>query len=161
MAFTGKLLRRTFLILRAGDALPTDGAFKINVGADLVIWTEAFLQFITFTQTTDLNVAIVSSDVASISDNDVMGANSALDNITTSLNNLLPATAAGGSAITWSSRNTAVISNNGQTVNRPVQGSNSPVNTMTATVQRVLITRDNAFTLICPVFTDKIFLPNN
>ena len=104
LAFTRKLLRRTFLILRAGDALPTDGAFKINVGADLVIWTEAFLQFITFTQTTDLNVAIVSSDVASISDNDVMGANSALDNITTSLVNPLPATAAGGSAITWSSR---------------------------------------------------------
>ncbi|MDO8991670.1 MAG: cadherin-like beta sandwich domain-containing protein, partial [Daejeonella sp.] len=48
----------------AGDALPTDGAFKINVGADLVIWTKVFSQFITFTQTTDLNVAIVSSDAA-------------------------------------------------------------------------------------------------
>jgi hypothetical protein len=106
-----------------------------------------------FTQTTDLNVAIVSSDAASISDNDIKGANSALDDITTSLVNPLPATAAGGSAITWSSSNTAVISNNGQTVNRPVQ-SNSPVVTMTATVQRGLITRVKAFTLICPALTD-------
>ncbi len=130
-----------------GDALPTDDAYKINVGADLVIWTKAFSQFITFTQTTDINVAIAASDRDALTADAIKGANSALDNITTSLVNPLPAVGTGGSVITWSSSSTAVVSNNGQTITRPVQGSASPVVTLTATIKKGLITRTKDFTL--------------
>ena len=36
----------------AGDALPAEGECKIDVGADLVIWTKHFTSFITYTQAT-------------------------------------------------------------------------------------------------------------
>ena len=94
----------------AGDALPADGAFKINAGADLVIWTKAFSRFITFTQTTDLNVAVVASDKDVLTDDLIKGANTDLNHITTSLTNPLPATLPGGSEVTWTSSNAAVIS---------------------------------------------------
>lgn len=35
----------------AGDALPAEGECKIDVGADLVIWTKHFTSFVTYTQT--------------------------------------------------------------------------------------------------------------
>src|SRR5690606_11595289 len=63
----------------AGDALPADGAFKINAGADLVIWTKAFSRFITFSQATDLNVAIVASDKDALTEDLIKGANTDLN----------------------------------------------------------------------------------
>lgn len=131
----------------AGDALPADGAFKINAGADLVIWTKAFSRFITFTQTTDLNVAVVASDKDALTEDLIKGANADLNHITTLLTNPLPATLPGGSEVTWTSSNVAVISADGQTLNRPLIGLPSPMVTLTATVKKGLITDTKTFNL--------------
>jgi gliding motility-associated-like protein len=131
----------------AGDALPADGTFKINAGADLVIWTKAFSRFITFTKTTDLNVAVVTSDKDALTEDLIKGANTDLNHITTSLTNPLPATLPGGSEVTWTSSNATVISADGQTINRPIMGLPSPMVTLTATVKKGLITDTKTFNL--------------
>ncbi|HEY1060106.1 MAG TPA: cadherin-like beta sandwich domain-containing protein [Daejeonella sp.] len=131
----------------AGDALPAEGAFKINVGADLVIWTKAFSRFITFTQTTDLNVAVVASDKDALTEDLIKGANTDLNHITTTLTNPLPATLPGGSEVSWTSSNAAIISADGQTLNRPLMGLPNPLVTLTATVKKGLITDTKTFNL--------------
>lgn len=131
----------------AGDALPTDGAFKMNTGADMVIWTKAFSRFITFTQTTDLNVAIVASDKDALTADLIKGANQDLAHIMSSLTNPLPATLPGGSAVTWTSSNLAVVSADGQTLSRPVMGMPAPTAMLTATIKKGLITDTKTFNL--------------
>ncbi|MES3017151.1 MAG: cadherin-like beta sandwich domain-containing protein [Bacteroidota bacterium] len=130
-----------------GDLLPAEEAYKIDVGADLVIWTKAFSTFITFTQTVDLNVAVVAADAAGLTADAIRGNNADLSNITTSLVSPLPSAGAGGSTITWASSNPAVVSANGQTITRPVQGSASPTVTLTATIKKGLIVQTKPFTL--------------
>jgi gliding motility-associated-like protein len=130
-----------------GDALADGGAFKINVGADLVIWTKVFSRFITFSQSIDLNVAIVAADKDDLTIYQIKGANSDADNITTSLTDPLPAIGSGGSQITWTSDNAAVISTDGKRVNRPALGSGNTVVTLTATIKKGLISDTKSFIL--------------
>lgn len=131
----------------AGDALLADGAFKINAGADLVIWTKAFSRFITFSQAADLNMAVVASDKDALTEDLIKGANTDLNHITTKLTNPLPATLPGGSEVTWTSSNAAVISSDGQTLNRPLMGLPSPMVTLTAMIKKGLVTDTKTFNL--------------
>ena len=131
----------------AGDALPADGSFKIDVGPDLVIWTKAFSTFITFTQNIDPDIALAAADKTSLDAEMIRGANIDLDHITTSLTNPLPSFGANGSVITWSSDKPAVVSADGKTINRPILGTGSSVLTLTATIKKGLRTETKAFTL--------------
>lgn len=127
----------------AGDALPQDGSFKINVGNDMVIWTKVFSKFITFSQAADLNVALVEADKAALTPDVIKGSNANLSSITGSL--LLPASGQFGSVISWASSNPAVVSVNGQTIVRPVFGSGNISLTLTATISKGLITGSKTF----------------
>jgi gliding motility-associated-like protein len=138
----------------AGDALPVDGAFKMNVGADLVIWTKAFSTFLTYSPIVDLNVAVVAADMDALTADVIKGANADLDHITTVLVDPLPAVLAGGSTVTWSSSKPAVISADGKTVIRPIMGTASEVVTLTANVKKGAISENKTFTLTA------IILPN-
>ena len=129
----------------AGDALPQDGSFKINVGNDAVIWTKAFSKFITFSQTVDLNVALVEADKAGLTPELIKASNVNLSSITGSL--LLPASGPFGSTISWVSSNPAVVSADGQTIVRPIFGSGDISLTLTATISKGLIIENKTFNL--------------
>jgi gliding motility-associated-like protein len=131
----------------AGDALPENGAFKINSGADLVIWTKAFSRFITFSQSTDLNVALVATDKEWLNESMIKGANNDLNSIVTQLTDPLPSIGSAGSTITWISDNPSIVSSDGKMVIRPVLGSGNAVVTLTATIKKGLITDTKSFTL--------------
>src|SRR5690606_37041123 len=72
----------------AGDALPADGTFKIDVGNDAVIWTKVFSKYITFSQKTDLDVALVVADKAELTADLIKASNSDILNTISPL--LLP-----------------------------------------------------------------------
>ncbi len=130
----------------AGDALPHDGSFKINVGNDAVIWTKVFSKFIAFSQTTDLNVALVEADKAELNPDLIKAKNANLSSVTSPM--LLPVSGSFGSAISWVSSNPAVVSANGQTIVRPVFGSGNINVTLTATISKGLITETKSFNVI-------------
>jgi gliding motility-associated-like protein len=131
----------------AGDLLAPEAAFKMDVGNDLVIWTKAFSRFITFTQATDLNVAVVAADKVWLTADLIRGNNTDLDNVISPLADPLPATAPGGSAITWSSSNTAILTADGKTVSRPLFGSPAATVTLTAIIKKGLISQTSTFNL--------------
>jgi len=67
----------------------------------------------------------------------------------------LPVTGANGSAITWVSSNSSVISNDGKTVNRPAAGSGDATVTLVATIRYGAITETKTFTVtVKQAFTD-------
>ncbi|RYE17135.1 MAG: T9SS type B sorting domain-containing protein, partial [Sphingobacteriales bacterium] len=128
-----------------GDALPADGAFKIDVGADLVIWTKVFSTFVTFTRAIDPDVALVALDKAALTEAVVKATNTDLATAIANLNT--PATGSNGSAFTWLSNNTAAVSNAG-IVTRPVFGSGNATVTLTVTIKKGLITDTKTFNVV-------------
>ena len=131
----------------AADLLPANGAFKIDVGPDLVIWTKGFSRFITFSQSVDLNVAVVAADREAITADVIKGTNAGLNHIMSSLVNPLPSIGAGGSQITWQSGNSAVLSSDGKLIARPALGSANSIVNLTATIKKGAITETKTFVL--------------
>jgi gliding motility-associated-like protein len=130
----------------AGDALAPDASFKINVGADLVIWTKGFSQFITFSQSVNLDEAVAAADLAELTAARVIGANSSQNAITAALT--LPSAGTGGSGITWVSSQPSIVSHDGKIVNRPILGSGNATVTLTGTISKGTATETVSFTLI-------------
>jgi gliding motility-associated-like protein len=130
----------------AGDALAPDASFKLNSGSDLVIWTKGLSKFITFTETADLDVALVAADKAELSDELIKGTNKDLSSITTAIS--LPASGSNGSAIIWESSNPAFVSPDGKTITRPLFGSGDVTVTLKATLTKGSITDTKTITII-------------
>ena len=98
-------------------------------------------------QSIDPDIALVAADKALLVDASIKGANPDLANITVGLTNPLPSSGANGSAITWVSNNTSVVSSDGQTINRPLSTSENATVILTATLTKGAVTDTKAFTL--------------
>jgi len=108
------------------------------------------------------DVALLATDKAALADASVKGLNPDLSNITVALANPLPAAGSNGSAITWASDNPLVVSNNGQTVNRPAFADGNATVTMTATITKGAVTDTKVFTLTVtklPASTNTTIIP--
>ena len=130
----------------AGDALAPDASFKLNSGNDLVIWTKGLSKFITFSETADLDVALVIGDKTELTDDLIKGTNKDLSSVTTAIS--LPSTGPNGSAITWESSDPAVLSNDGKTIARPLFGSGDVTVTLKATLTKGAITDTKIITIV-------------
>ena len=64
----------------AGNALPADGALKIDVGSDLVVWTKHFTKFVTYTQKS--TIASISSATYTIDANTISNVPAGTDKTT-------------------------------------------------------------------------------
>ncbi len=96
----------------------------------------------------DPNIAKVAADMAALLDNDIKGFNPDLAHITVALTNPLPSSGSvNASTITWSSGTPAVVSDDGQTINRPAFTSNDVVVTFTATLVKGVISDTKPFAL--------------
>ncbi len=129
------------------DLLPSNGAFKIDVGPDLVVWTKGFSRFITFSQSVDPNVAVVAADRDALNGDAILGSNADLQHITNSLINPLPSIGSGGSQITWQSDNPSVLSSDGRLILRPALGSTNSIVNLTATISKGTVTHTKSFAL--------------
>ncbi|MEI8328226.1 MAG: S8 family serine peptidase [Candidatus Taylorbacteria bacterium] len=78
--------------------------------------------------------ATIAADKIALVDSLIKGENADLSHITVALTNPLPVTGPNGSAISWVSSSTAVVSNDGQTVNRPIYAQGDTTVTLTATI---------------------------
>ncbi len=102
---------------------------------------------VTVTPDIDPDVLLVAADKNVLTDLLIKGSNPDLATITTSLATL-PVSGANGSFIRWASSNTGVVSNNGQSVIRPLYGSANATVILTATLTKGLVTDTKTFTLI-------------
>ncbi len=107
----------TFASVVAGGA-KTDLADRFNVASSTI--ASAALTF----------------DKDALVENSIKGGNPDLSNITIALTNPLPASGSHSTTIGWSSSNTAVVSSDGQTINRPVYADGDATLTLTATIHR-------------------------
>jgi len=107
--------------------------------------TQAYV--VTVSTSVNPDIAFVAADKAALVDGLIQGTNPDLANITTTLANPLPASGSNGSTIAWVSSNTAVVSNNGQTVVRPAFGAGNATVTLTATLTKGVVTDTKVFTL--------------
>ncbi len=82
------------------------------------------------------NLAAVESDKNALLADSIRGLNTDLLNIIGVLTNPLPSTGSGTSTITWVSSNTGVVSNDGQTINRPAFLAANVALTLTATITK-------------------------
>src|SRR5690606_5381423 len=87
-------------------------------------------------------------DIAAIAPESILGSGNTTTSVIGSLT--LPSAGPNGSAISWASDKPAVISNNGQTIVRPVFGSGNTIVILTATVTKGAITETKTITLIVP-----------
>jgi len=93
------------------------------------------------------DIAAVAADKSALVDDSIKGENIDLLNITTTLTNPLPSLGANGSIITWVSDTPSIVSDDGQTINRPDFASGDLTVTLTATITKGLITDTKVFTL--------------
>ena len=98
-------------------------------------------------QTIDPNIALVAADKASLVGTSIKGTNPDLSNITVGLTNPLPSNGANGSAISWVSDTPSIVSDNGQTINRPLSTSENATVVLTATLTKGAVSDSKAFTL--------------
>ena len=89
----------------------------------------------------------VATDLATLAATDISGTNADLDNVRGALASL-PTTGANGTTITWTSSNESILSNDGQTVNRPAFGSGDTSITLTATVSKNVESDITTFNII-------------
>ncbi|MBI5728582.1 MAG: DUF5011 domain-containing protein [Candidatus Magasanikbacteria bacterium] len=109
--------------------------------------TQDYIVTVTVAAITDL--AAIDADKAALVDSLIQGANPDLAHITTALANPLPSVGSVyGSTITWGSSNTAVVSNDGQTVARPAFAAGDAAISMTATFTRGSASDAKVFSLI-------------
>ncbi|MFZ2658234.1 MAG: FG-GAP-like repeat-containing protein [Victivallales bacterium] len=104
------------------------------------------------------DIAAVAADKAALTDDSIRGGNPDLADITVSLTTPLPSVGANGSAITWASNKTDVVSNDGQTIHRPSFTSGDATVTLTATITKGVVSDTKAFALTVlalPVSSDK------
>jgi len=94
----------------------------------------------------NLNTALVAADKLALTETLIKGTNTDLANITTNLNTL-PANGSNGSTITWTSSSTSIVSNDGQTVVRPIFATGDATTTLTATLTKGLVTDTKIFNL--------------
>ena len=129
------------------DQLAANSAYKINVGPDLVIWTKGFSKFLTFTRSTDPDIALLAFDKEAMSEDLLKGQNIDLASITQSMLSPLPSTGPNGSTIIWTSTDAAVVSPSG-VVKRPVFGTGNSTVILTATFKKGLITDTRTYRVI-------------
>jgi subtilisin family serine protease len=108
--------------------------------------TKSF-SIIILAETVDPDVQSVSSDKASLTDASIKNTNTDLSNITSRLS-VLPVSGSNGSTISWVSSNPSVLSNDGQTVNRPAYGSSNVSLTLTATITKGSASDTKVFNII-------------
>jgi hypothetical protein len=97
---------------------------------------------------TAADTAAVSADKASLVDGLIQGGNADLSTIVGSLTNPLPSTgSASSSAITWASASTTVVSNDGQTINRPAFAFGDVAVALTATITKGSVSDTKIFNL--------------
>ena len=123
----------------------------VAIGNTLEVTAEDGITRVTYTIIVSPNpnpdIALVAADKAALTDFSIKGGNTDLGNVTVSLTNPLPATGANGSAITWESGNTAVVSHDGQAVTRPLSSAGDATVTMTATITKGTVSDTKVFTL--------------
>ncbi|MDO8490131.1 MAG: hypothetical protein Q7S47_01810 [bacterium] len=113
---------------------------------DLIVG--AFTDGVILLNQADPNIDLVAADKAALVASLIQGSNADLSHIATALTNPLPSSGANGSTITWASSNVSVVSNDGQTVQRPDFASGDATVTVTATLTKGSVTSTKAFTLI-------------
>ena len=97
---------------------------------------------------TAADTAAVAADKASLVAGLIQGANTDLSHITVHLTDPLPSVgSASSSVISWVSASTSLVSNNGQTVNRPAYGQPNATTTLTATITKGVITDTSVFNI--------------
>ena len=127
-----------------------DGAYTFKVVAKSDAVTEADAEMSAASAARVKNAAAdqpkLDADEAALDIGDYLGANSAVDNITTALETL-PESLSNGTAVVWTSDKPAVISNDGQTVNRPAWEAEDATVIMTAALTNGWATGTKTFTL--------------
>jgi len=114
-------------------------ANPVVTGNTLVVTAQDASTTKTYTITVNANptdITAVATDKAALisASSSLLATNSAWTSITATLS-ALPATGtASSSAIAWASASTTLVSNNGQTVNRPAYGASNATTTLTATI---------------------------
>jgi hypothetical protein len=94
------------------------------------------------------DLALANADKTALANNSIKGANSSLSNVMVALSNPLPSLGfVNDSTIAWASGTPGVVSNDGQTVNRPENGAGNATVTLTATLTNGTATVTKAFTL--------------
>ncbi|MFA5248294.1 MAG: S8 family serine peptidase [Patescibacteria group bacterium] len=101
---------------------------------------------VTVTVDEDPDIASVAADKDFLTEDSIKGENSDLSNITVSLN-ILPALGENSSTIIWTSDNSGIISNDGQTINRPLFSSGNATVTMTAFLTKGVVSSTKEFLL--------------
>jgi len=122
----------------------------VLTGDTLIVTAEDGVTTITYTVTVGSNPAIaaVAADKAALIDNDIRDANPDLAHVTVHLANPLPALgSASGSTITWASDVTGTVSNDGQTINRPIYSAGDATVHMTATIASSTVSDTKVFAL--------------
>lgn len=141
----------TIVISPKASVNPASGAAQnfTNPVAYTVTAENSSTQVYTVTVSTSANpdIALLASDKTALTDNSIKGSNVDVSNITSTLTNPLPASGANGSTITWTSSNPAVVSNDGQTINRPAFVASNATITLTATLTKGVVTDTKVFTL--------------
>ena len=93
------------------------------------------------------DIALVSYDKSALTEDLIKGSNIDLSHITTSLSTL-PLLGSNESTITWLSSNTSIVSNDGQTITRPTFGTSDATVTLTATLNKGIVTDTKVFNLV-------------
>lgn len=102
---------------------------------------------VTVTVNPDPDIALVAADKAALVADLIKGSNPDLSNIAVALTNPLPSSGDNGTTITWTPSNTGVVSNDGQTINRPSYASGNAAVTMIATLTKGVVTDTKDFNL--------------
>jgi uncharacterized protein (TIGR02145 family) len=96
----------------------------------------------------DPDIALLTADKEALVDTSIKGDNTNLTNITIALANPLPTIGSvNNSTITWTSNTPAIVSNDGQTITRPIFGTENATVIMTATLTKGAQTTTKTFSL--------------
>jgi hypothetical protein len=139
--------------LAKGESNQTWNSASINdpvvTGDTLVVTAQDSITTATYIVTTNVNpdIALVAADKDALTADSIRGLNSDLSNITVALTNPLPSLGANGSTITWSSDTPSIVSNDGQTINRPAFTAGDATVVMTATITKGVVSDTKTFTL--------------
>ncbi len=150
-----------------GDATVT---LTATITKGIVTDTKVF-NITVLAETVNPDIAKVAADKAALTDSVIKGTNVDLSHVTGTLAALPTAGSVNASAITWSSSNPSILSNDGQTVARPAYGTGDATVTLTATLIKGIVTDTKVFNItvlaetvnpdIAKVAADKAALTDN